>query len=267
MLRLSGMALSQLPDCSGPLFLALPEKRAGVRDERGLPTFLELLGLQTNVPFDLQRSKAFELGRAGGFFALQAALAALDAGAPQVLVGGVDSFLDLSLLAALDAERRLLGDDVRDGFVPGEGAAFLCLARKRPRQTSSVVRAVGTGHDPGHRYSDQPARGEGLSAALDAAQWRSSGLPPVRTCFAGLNGESFGAKGWGVAHMRHHALFAPELLFEHPADLYGDVGAATAALLLALADETLRNDQRPGPALIWAASDHGPCGAAYLAYG
>ncbi|MEY4512751.1 MAG: 3-oxoacyl-(acyl carrier protein) synthase [Pseudomonadota bacterium] len=99
----------------------------------------------------------------------------------------------------------------------------------------------------------------------DDSQWRKSKLPPVRTCFAGLNGESFGAKAWGVAHTRHHPLFAPDLTFEHPADSYGDVGAATATLLLALADETLRNEQRRGPALVWAASDRGSCGAAYLA--
>ncbi|HEY6882345.1 MAG TPA: hypothetical protein VI299_30145 [Polyangiales bacterium] len=95
-------------------------------------------------------------------------------------------------------------------------------------------------------------------------QWRNARLAPVRTCFAGLNGESFGAKAWGVAHMRHHALFVPDLAFEHTADVHGDVGATMATLLLALADETLRNDQRPAPALVWAASDHAPCGAAYV---
>lgn len=265
MLRLAGMALAQLTEPSGPLFLALPEQRTELGGFRVGPAFVEMLGIQTGMPFDHHRSKVFELGRAGGFFALQAALAALAAGSPQVVVGGVETFLDLRLLAALNLERRLLADDVRDGFTPGEAAAFVCLARKRPRRATTVLRALGTAEDAGHRYSDQPARGEGLSAALDATQWRSARLPPVRTCFAGLNGESFGAKAWGVAHMRHHALFAPELVFEHPADLYGDVGAATATLLLALADETLRNEQRPGPALVWAASDHAPCGAAYLA--
>ncbi|MDB4985156.1 MAG: fabB [Myxococcaceae bacterium] len=265
MLRLAGMALRQIEGFNGPLFLALPETRTALGGFRVHPEFVQLLGLQTGARFDPRMSKTFELGRAGGFFALKAALAALAAGATQVLVGGVETFLDLRLLAALDAERRLLADDVRDGFTPGEAAAFLSLTRKHPRRATTVIRAVGTAHDPGHRYSDEPAHGVGLAAALDDAQWRSARLPAVRTCFAGLNGESFGAKAWGVAHVRHHALFDPALAFEHPADVYGDVGAATATVLLALADETLRNDQRPGPALVWAASDHAPCGAAYLA--
>lgn len=267
MLRLSGMALSQHSDFHGPLFLALPETRSAFGGSPIRTDFRELLSAQTGACFDQRTSQTFELGRAGGFFALKAALAALDRGIAEVLVGGVETFLDLRILAVLAQERRLLGDDVRDGFTPGEAAAFVRLGRKSAQRPTTVLRAVGTGHDPGHRYSEQPALGVGLSAALDDAQWRAARLPLVRTCFAGLNGESFGAKAWGVAHMRHHALFATELAFEHPADVYGDVGAATGPLLLALADETLRHDHRPGPALCWAASDDGPCGAAYLGLG
>jgi 3-oxoacyl-[acyl-carrier-protein] synthase I len=127
------------------------------------------------------------------------------------------------------------------------------------------VRAVGTGEDAGHRYSSEPAFGAGLSAALDDALSKYGRQPPVRTCFAGLNGEHFGVKAWGVAHMRHHDLFDPALIFEHPADVFGDVGAAMGTLLIALAAETLQSEQRPGPMLVWAASDHAPCGAAFLA--
>lgn len=263
MLRLGGMALAQLAGFDGPLFLALPEPRSTLGGFRIRPDFVAMLQMQAAVRFAPQ-SQTFALGRAGGFFALQAALAALEAGAPQVLVGGVESFFDLRLLAAFDGERRLLADDVRDGFTPGEAAAFVWLTRRPVPGGGTVIRAVGTAEDAGHRYSEQPALGSGLSAALDDMRWRAASLPPVRSCFAGLNGESFGAKAWGVAHMRHHALFDPELAFEHPADLYGDVGAATALSLLVLADETLRRAHRPGPALIWAASDHAPCGAAYL---
>jgi 3-oxoacyl-[acyl-carrier-protein] synthase I len=263
MLRLSGMALAQLAGFAGPLFVALPEPRTVLGGMDVRPDFLDLLQRQSETRF-APGSQIFALGRAGGFFALKAALAALDAGAPQVLVGGVESYLDLRLLDALDRERRLLGDGVRDGFTPGEAAAFLWLRRKPVPGAGTVIRAVGTAHDRGHRHSELPALGTGVSDALDDTRWRSANLSPVRTCFAGLNGESFGAKAWGVAHMRHHALFDPELAFEHPADLYGDVGAATAPLLMALADETLRCAHRSGPALIWAASDHAPCGAAYL---
>ena len=47
------------------------------------------------------------------------------------IVGGVDTYLDLRLLATLDAEQRILGPRVMDGFIPGEGAAFYRLVRRR----------------------------------------------------------------------------------------------------------------------------------------
>ncbi|MDB4975720.1 MAG: fabB [Myxococcaceae bacterium] len=198
MLRLGGEALRSLENLTGPLFLALPEPRPAVLGGlRVRDDFLALLGAQAEVHFDPRTSKTFALGRAGGFFALQAGLAALRAGAPQVLVGGIETCLDLRLLSWLETERRLLADGVRDGFTPGEAAAFLCLSARRSTASDAVIRAVGTAEDPGHRYSEEPALGSGLSAALDAMQWRSQRLPPVRTCFAGLNGESFGAKAWG----------------------------------------------------------------------
>lgn len=268
MLRLGGMALREAAgglSRTAPLFLALPR-----RDEPAPPRereLLQLLGIQAGARLDLARSRTFELGRAGGLFALEAGLAAIAAGHQTVLVGGVDTYLDLTLLVVLDAERRLLGPDVKDGFVPGEGAAFLTLTRARPRSVSAptIIRATGTAQDPGHRYSEQPALGAGLSAALDDALSKHGPLPAVRTCFAGLNGESFGSKEWGVASMRHHELFDSALAFEHPADGFGDAGAATGTLLIALADEMLQHEHRAGPMLVWASSDHEPCGCAYVA--
>ncbi|HEY6882362.1 MAG TPA: hypothetical protein VI299_30230, partial [Polyangiales bacterium] len=185
LLRLGGQALRPMTNLSGPLFLALPEPAPGARQLRN--DFVSLLNTQAQAQFDARASKVFRLGRAGGFFALQAALAALCAGASRVLVGGIDTCLDPRLLASLEAEGRLLTSEVRDGFTPGEAAAFLCLSRARATPQDAIVRAVGTAEDPGHRYSQEPALGVGLSAALDAMQWRSRGLPSVRTCFSGLN--------------------------------------------------------------------------------
>ncbi|MEZ4313342.1 MAG: hypothetical protein R3F14_35420 [Polyangiaceae bacterium] len=37
--------------------------------------------------------------------------------------------MDGNLLRGTDNDRRLLARPVRDGFIPGEGAAFLVLAR------------------------------------------------------------------------------------------------------------------------------------------
>lgn len=266
MLRLAGTALRQIappvtPPC--PVFLALPERRPACTNALD-PSFLEKLGIQAGIRFNDAASECFELGRAGGMHALRAGIAALESGRQHVLVGGVDTYIDLRLLADLEPEKRLLVADVKDGFVPGEAAAFLLLSRMAA-EGATVVRAVGTAEDPGHRYSEEPALGEGLSAALEDAIARHGEQAQVRTCFSGLNGESFGAKEWGVAQLRHHALFDAALQFEHPGDSFGDVGAAMAPLLVALADETSRAGHRSSPMLVWASSDREPCGCAFLA--
>jgi 3-oxoacyl-[acyl-carrier-protein] synthase-1 len=89
-------------------------------------------------------------------------------------------------------------------------------------------------------------------------------LAPVRTVFASLNGESFGAKEWGVARLRHSSLFDSAATIEHPADCFGDSGAAAGALLLAIADHYLISDQKPGPMLVWSSSDGEDRAAVYL---
>jgi 3-oxoacyl-[acyl-carrier-protein] synthase-1 len=122
--------------------------------------------------------------------------------------------------------------------------------------------------DPGHRYGQAPAKGEGLALALEQLRQRMPPLPgPVATTFAGFNGESFDAKMWGVAYLRHKDLFTPAMAIEHPADKFGDAGAALGVMLVALAAESLLTGTRSGPALVWAASDREPRGCAVLSAG
>jgi 3-oxoacyl-[acyl-carrier-protein] synthase-1 len=147
-----------------------------------------------------------------------------------------------------------------DGFIPGEGAAFFVLsgnpAGNGPRV---VVNGVASSMDEGHRYGTAPAKGEGLANAMTQLRQRTGQLSgPIGTTFAGFNGENFDAKLWGVARMRHNDFFSPGMLIDHPADKFGDAGAGTGAILLALAAKSLVSAGRPGPALVWAASDREP---------
>jgi 3-oxoacyl-[acyl-carrier-protein] synthase-1 len=217
------------------------------------------LGKVAGVAIDAPNSRVVPSGRAAGLGALELALEALerDPSTP-VVVGGVDTFLDLSLLASLDAEGRILAHGVMDGFIPGEGAAFLALTSGSQSEDGAVVRveAAASASDPGHRSGTEPARGEGLAQALNVLRNRLRNVAdPVLTTFAGFNGESFEAKSWGVARVRHADFFAPRMVLEHPADCFGDAGAASGAILLGLAAQALSAGHRPGPALVWAASD------------
>lgn len=262
-----------------PLFLGLPQLPP--TEAPWLAGFVPFLAELAEVELDVTGSRIVPAGRAAALMALEAALAALQQGRHRrVIVGGVDTFLDLRLLATLDAEGRVLGPRVMDGFVPGEGAAFLVLERhdgpKAAPGVSSgtgasggrtvVVRAAASFADTAHRYSKEPDKGEGLAQAVEVLRGRLAGdTPPVGATFAGLNGEGFEAKMWGVARLRHANFFAPDMTLLHPADCMGDTGAAAGAILTALAAAALAQGDRPSPALVWAASDLAPRACALLA--
>ena len=254
-----------------PLFLGLAETAPG--EVNPSPRAVAAaFATQAGVLLDLPKSQIFAAGRAAALLALEAAVRALAEGsAERVLVGGVDSHFDMARLGLLDAEDRIKGAQVMDGFIPGEGAAFVLLAKpaggKSARDADKVrVLGVGKARDPGHLYSKEPARGEGLANAMDVmfAQPEAKSSPPARTTYAGLNGENFGAKEWGVANIRHRARFDPQAALLHPAQSYGDAGAATGALLLAVASAALAHGAAEGPALVWASSDREDCACALL---
>ena len=262
MLRLAGSALAECAEAAGPLadvpmFLAIPEiapGRASSPDAR----FFDDLSLQSGVRFAAGESAAFPMGRAAGFHALAAGVAAIAAGAPRALVGGVDSHLDPLLLGWLDAEARILSEGRPVGFIPGEGAAFVLLSR----DAGGVgVDAVGLGDEPGHRGSERHFAGDGLSAAVRAT------LPDdaaVGTVFAGMNGEPIDARAWGIAARRSHRALRPDAALYHPVENTGDPGAALGVMMLAMSATGLARRRVQGPCLLWACSDGAPCGAARI---
>jgi 3-oxoacyl-[acyl-carrier-protein] synthase-1 len=273
MLQLAGSALAALGGKarSGPItvYIGLPQLEAS--SSSWLPEFLAYLSLSAGVPIDLASSRMFPLGRASALLAMEAALTTLRQNRGAIIaVGGVDSFLDLKRVAELDAERRILCPSVMDGFIPGEGAAFsvICDSEALPHNTphsGAKVDAAATVMDAGNRYGPAPALGEGLALAIDRLRAATSGTQvSVATTFAGFNGENFEAKLWGVARLRHTDFFSASMVMQHPADCIGDAGAATGAILTALASFALSERQREGPSLIWAASDHDLRGCSLL---
>lgn len=273
MLRLAALALKQatapVSNTSVSLFLGLPEARPGEPDAVGA-SFVADLATQAEVSVDLATSKLRREGGAAGLFALCDALAHLQTRkADCAIAGGVDTFLDLRRLAVLDAENRILGDHVMDGFIPGEGAAMLLIAtpayvRRTMAKPLARVVAAATGIEPGHRYSTAPYRGDGLAEAFRAVFAAAPSEPPVRCVYAGFNGESLPAKEWGVAYLRSADRFASDFRIEHPADCVGDAGAALGPLLLALATIGIQRNHRGSPFLAWSTSDREPRAAALL---
>lgn len=268
MLRLAGSALSEVmaevPNPQRvPVLLGTAEAWPGRADPAG-GKFLDHLAVQSKVSFDLSKSKMFPVGRAAGLYALQEALQRLKTGREeQIVVGGVDSYLDLYLLGTLDMEGRVLAEGVMDGFVPGEGAGFLLLRSATKPITGkaplAMVLGVATGTEKGHRYSEDIYRGDGLAATLQQL-FRSvpQNREKVRTVYAGFNGENFWAKEWGVAYMRSQANFETDFRVEHPADCFGDPGAALGPITVGLAAIGMQKGYLKGSSLVWCSSDREP---------
>jgi 3-oxoacyl-[acyl-carrier-protein] synthase-1 len=276
MLRIAAGALRETLDAAIsrveriPLLLAVPEPLPG-RSPPVAPGFLRWLGVQAGVDLAWERSRAFPLGRAGGIAALGDALARIASlSDPYVLVGGVDSYRDPDLLDALDKEGRIRAAGVTDGFIPGEGAGFVLLASdgratQQSRAALARVDAAAIDRERGHRYATEPYRGDGLDGALRALfEAVSGGSEPVHTVYAGLNGEHFHAKEWGVASIRHQPHFAEDLAIEHPIDCLGDTGAALAPLMIGLAALGAQRGYRRSPCLVWCSSDLETRGAALV---
>lgn len=275
MLRMAQVALEEavtpLKGSSGPLplLLGLPEQHTTLPIQPA--SFLQRLGLQAPTLVDAGRSMAAARGRAAGLMALREGVARLRRGeSAYVLVGGVDSLVDPYVLGTLDLQGRVRNSVNNDGLSPAEGAAMLLLSLASTAQAQGLqplANLLGTanGHEPGHLYAEEPYKGEGLAATFAALLAEAPPPQPIASVFCSFNGERYWAREYGVARLRQSHGFAEDHAVEHPAECFGDLGAAHGPALAALAAHGLRHGYRHGPSLVFAASDHGDRAASLLA--
>jgi 3-oxoacyl-[acyl-carrier-protein] synthase I len=238
-----------------PLFLAVPETLPGL--SAAVPAkFIKYLKLQTNAPLDPAQSRMFATGRAGGLHAIDLAFKYFEAtGRDYVLIGGVDTYrYALKQLGTLDMYDRLAAEGVADGYAPGEAAGFLLLTSQKALAAQIQDRFLtlyqpGLGSEQGHWFSNDSYTGDGLSRAVEAALRANPGAS-IKTIYTSLNGERFGSKELGVALTRNTSSFSDDLKIEHPADCFGDIGAAFAPVLLGIMNRTVRTE-----ALSYCSSD------------
>ncbi|CAN5421273.1 3-oxoacyl-ACP synthase [soil metagenome] len=251
-----------------PVLLGLPEHHTTIPLQPRL--FLERLALQTGYPIDLAKSTAVPRGRAAPLMALREAEARLQRGdTPWVLVGGVDSLIDLYVLGTLDLEGRIRNEVNSDGFTPGEGAGFLLLTTEstaRAKGLQPLARMLGSasGQESGHLYAEEPYLGEGLSATFAALLAAAPPPSPIGCVYASFNGERYWAREYGVARSRASAAFDPEHAMEHPAEVFGDLGAAHGIVMAAIAAHGVAHGYREPPCLVYAASDRADRAATLL---
>lgn len=249
-----------------PLLLAMlePELHSDCLPLGKLKTNLAASGHQW---LDPQLLRCLHSGRAAGIEAVNFAYQYLAEAYPEgIVIGGSDSPCDYPRLDVLDGQARLLSLGPNDGFCPGEGAAFIVLTRHPANalvHNGQVVRIhqPGLAQEPGHWFSDEPYRGEGLDLAFKAALKNYQG-PPIHSIYSSMNGERYWAKEYGVAVTRNGAHLSDEVRIVHPAEYYGDLGSATAPALIALAAyDLLHFTPQASTHLVYSSSDTGLRGA------
>jgi 3-oxoacyl-[acyl-carrier-protein] synthase-1 len=240
-----------------PFFAGLP------RNPVAPETLARNIARQAGVTLAPGWPRPLPQGRAAGLAAVHEACRLLLSGqADKAVAGGFDTHNDPDVLGVLNRELRIRTGMSPDPFVPGEGACLLVLCRESSAERDGLpclcrVRSSSLGVEPGHRHSDLPCLGSGLSAAFeDLFREVPENAAAVRHVFSSMNGESFWAKEWAAAFLRLRHRFHPEMALHHPAQCYGDPGAASGPLMIGLALTGLVKGYLEGPVLVYASSDH-----------
>lgn len=257
-----GQNLQAEPMRIGACWLAFPEARAGLDPQmhgRLAASLADELRLPPESIYVLPR------GHAGGLMALQAAAHALSRDDSEAaLVMAVDSYHDPQTLHSLDLRRRLMSAENRGGFPPGEAASACLLmgadtAARRALPTLACLRAAASAREPNTLRASTPCLGEGLSAVLSAVTHRLRAEGEMVTdTYCDLNGERYRNEEFVYANLRTQDAFADPNAYICPADCWGDVGAASGLLYLALAVTAQARRYANGRhAALWAGSDDG----------
>jgi 3-oxoacyl-[acyl-carrier-protein] synthase-1 len=251
---------------------------------------LGLPGARPGLPEDLERRlreavlrqfpgrfvavAAFASGHAAGFYALQAAVNKIANGSfDGCVIAGVESYLSAETLEWLEASDQFHGAGPLNnawGFVPGEAAGAVLVMSDTAVTRLGVrplgrVQSVGTGLEPNRIKTQTVCIGEGLTAAFRAAL---AGLPTgarVTDVVCDMNGEPYRADEFGFATLRTKESFASASGFLAPAEVWGDVSAASAPLGVGLSVLAAEKGYANGPfALVWGSSEGGERGALLL---
>jgi len=257
--------LPQIPETKTPIPLLLGTAADAPKWKQPLDK-ANLTSLLPSTPLGktIGHSELIPHGRASGLEAVTRGIELIDQGAhPIVIAGGVDSYTDPDRLKALDQEHRARCQGIMDGFTPGEGAGFVLLAAPDFAPKEQVLGRItgwAVGEEPGHRYSELPFRGDGLSSTIQQALKNTS---QVQTVYAGMNGESMFFKEWGVSRIRLGTKISESEKLIHPADCIGDTGAAHGPIMAGCAIIGFHRGYTQPPALVFCSSD-GPTRAAIV---
>jgi 3-oxoacyl-[acyl-carrier-protein] synthase-1 len=207
--------------------------------------------------------------QAGFLHALEAATRLLEQRAvSRCIIGGIDSYVDLPFIEALDELRLLKTASRPQGILPGECATFLQVepvqdARRRGAHIHCVLGTRALHKEAHDRFAGRPWVGAALAEALSQV-WRAlpAGQQQVRL-IGNLTGDERRAYDWGCALSRLHGHgLSSEQRAWHTGVSFGEIGAATAPMAITMAARAFaRGYAGTRNMLVWLSSDNGERGA------
>jgi len=206
--------------------------------------------------------ESFPQGQASCQAALVRASGLLAENVKHCIIGAADSQWQIRTLRWHERKRRLKCSYVNDGLMPSEAAAFLIVeseqaALARGADILAIIRSVAIEREQASVLSDKPNTAAGLTAAVRTALADASiAAKDVGAVWCDLNGESYRAREWAFTEIRNAFQDHTELI--HPADCYGDLGAASDTVLLGLAAMAQATGWAKGrPILVFGGSEGG----------
>lgn len=259
----------QLVPQETPLLLCVaeserPGRLAGL-DDQLLPEIQAELGWQFHA-----QSAVIPQGRVAGAVALfQARNLIYQQEIRQVLIVGVDGMLVGPTLMGYQERERLLTSQNSNGFLPGEAASAVVVAAPiadaKPR-----LHCIGMGFaiEKATIDAELPLRGDGLSAAIKAAE-ADAGCTIGATDFriTDLSGEQYYFKEAALALSR--TLRERKAFYDiwHPADCFGEVGAGIGPATLVVLQDAMQKAVTPGNRVLkHLGNDNGKRAALILSY-
>jgi 3-oxoacyl-[acyl-carrier-protein] synthase-1 len=252
-----------------PILLCVAEPQRAGRldglDDELLAEICERLSGQVH----LESSSVVPYGRVGVAVALSRARALVrEPGPAHVLIAAVDSLLVGPTLGPLDSGGRLLSKSNTNGFVPGEAAGAVLLARDPRRGSQLMCLGLGFSEEPVPIASEEPFRADGLTGAI------KKGLADAGCEMHDLDfritdnsGEQYYFKEASLGLTRTMRQVKPEFEIWHPADCVGETGAAIGAVALAVALTACRKAYSAGSNILFhSGSDAGHRAAVILRY-
>jgi 3-oxoacyl-[acyl-carrier-protein] synthase I len=254
-----------------PLFLGLPESRPGAPKDlaQEIAHRLDSFSFANNLRLT---TTTLPYGHSAGLMAMEEASRRIRQRQQDCcLVGGVDSCLEAETLEWLDDEGQLMSGENRSGFPPGEGSGFCLLASKEAAHRIGLsvladIVEVATTIEKNRIKTETICIGEGLTSAFSTVV-KGLKLPEekISEIYCDMNGERYRVEEFVYTALRMQAAFVDVNDAQHPADCWGDVGAASGPLFACLAVASSQRGYANGPlALLWTSSEGGQRSAALL---